>query len=404
METETQVQRHLSKLALQAAMIVVPIGLSVLVVDMHANADNVPFGGTGGAGGAIPVADVVPVDGAQGGDATRLIRAPQDNRRTDWQWSPETGWVSDVQEQTYQNGWAWVWHDGEWHWEQETLHGAAADLMNAGTMHVSADSVPEPETPVCFDVSGALTGDRASCASDQKWAALKADPDTLPASLQSIVRDSAPYAAGEETRVLYLLNTRFDGDAVMARKTALTHAASDVVHRLGTLKALDSITDNERQYYIAKIADAQKFLTATQAASTQNDVTASTESLATLVQEVAAYTKSHGITTDTSGAPTVPTLLADTQKILRALPSAFSALDDAGYSSDALRSMQAQTVVLAANVALTCSQGRECARISDVIDQLQKTVSTLNEMVSASGNSHLKTEVQSRFDRAISGR
>lgn len=395
-----------SKFLLQATLVIIPLGLAALTfrgsqlsIGSVAKADPPDFGGSSSPGVGDLTSRVN--DGRSGGiegtdiDTTTYFRAPKDNTRNRWKWTPEHGWQLDILEETYENGWMWVWRDG-WQWEQVTKHAAAPVEPPK-----SEASVAEA---LCFDAAGAVTTDTSACAPNQREAALKADPADLPPAMQAVIRDSAPYAPGEEAQVRSILDTRFTADVITNQKSAVVRIASDVVGRIGALKDLDSVTDTERAYFIQKIAETQKLLSHANDASTRDAVSTDTKALTALVKEVGAYAASHGISTNVENAPTASRILSDASRIMKGIPDAFSALDDAGYSTMNLRSMLEATQALYAEVSLACSQGRDCARVGDVVQQLEKTVMTMNDMVFASGDSVLKAEVQKRFDDAVSGK
>ncbi len=394
---------HAVKVITQATLVIIPVVLTLYSANSRVFADPSLGGGDGGGGASrTPLSDYNLGGGDASGtdsDTTTLFRAPKDNTRHRWKWSPEKGWQLDIVEETYENGWIWVWRDG-WQWEQSSLHGAAGDIA------VVASSVARSATEVaqCFDVNGALTTEADSCATNQKEAALKSDPADLPEQIRAVVRDTAPYIPGEEATVLNILRTRFDADVVSNQKASVVRLASDVVNRLGMLKDLDSVTDTEKEYFVAKIAEAQRLLSKANHASSRQEIATDTSTFGALVKEVHGFVTAHGITSDTKNAPTAAELLADAHRIIKGVPAAFSALDDAGYSTMNLRSMHDQTLAFYADVSLKCSQGRDCSRVGDVIDQLSKTVTTMNDMVFASGDSTLKAEVQKRFDEAVPGR
>lgn len=389
--------KHLTKIAFQFAMVLVPVGLCAVTLGARVSA--------GAVADSIDV-KVSPVRTNDGGsndtNTTTLFRAHQDNARNHWKWTPENGWQLDVIEETYQNGWAWTWRDGEWHWEQGNPDGSAPVAASSEiSSEASSTASVDAGDAQCFDEDGALTSDSGSCAADQKEAAAKADVESLPADMQSIARDTAPLTPDEETEVQNIMQTNFDADVVGNQKSTVVRAASDVVTRLGTLKDLDSVTDTERRYFVAKIAEAQKIISEIGNAVSREDIVAATDTLENLVKEVGDYASSRAIAVTVPNAPSAAKLLSDAHRIIDAVPATFGALEGAGYSTQNLRSMLDQTVILYADVSIKCTQGRDCSKVSDVVDQLGKTITTLNDMVFASGNSKLTTDVQTRFDKAL---
>ncbi len=399
MDTSSTSTSHVSKIMLQAVLVIIPLGLAVLTfrgTDSIANADPISGGdsspGVGDLTSRTPGAGGGGIDGTDF-DTTTYFRAPKDNTRNRWKWTPEGGWQLEVIEETYENGWTWVWRDG-WQWEQAAKHAAAPAQP---PKHEVADT-----DSLCFDASGVVTADASDCAPNQREAALKANVDDLSPALQAVVRDAAPYASGEEAQLRSVLDTRFTDDVMTNQRNTVVRITSGIVDRIGVLKNLDTVTDTERAFFVQKIAEAQKLLSSADSASTREAVDANATALRDLVKEVSAYAVSHGISTSVENAPTASRILADANRVIEGIPAAFSAIDDAGYSTMNLRSMLESTQALYSQVSLACSHGRDCARVSDVVEQLEKTVVTMNDMVFASGDSVLKSEVQKRFDAAVS--
>ena len=384
-------------LSLGTLALLVPLAIAVMFTKIHVRADNPDFGGgSSGSDAAARVSDLSNVSG-NGTDTTTLFRAPKDNRRVRWYWSPELGWQSIETEETYEKGWMWVWRDGEWSWEQ--LSGGHAAAPHILTKDVQSTKISD-DMLTCFDHAGKLTTDRASCSKNQRDAARLADDAQLPSDLQSIVRDIAPYDQGEETRVLYALRIRFEDSAVAVRRNVVNRAVSDVVSKLGILKNLDSVTDTEKQYFISRIAAVQN-LADEEGMDSSEAVLEQSAQLSGIVHDVSTFMQNHNISVIDPTAPTADRILSDARRMIDALPAAFSALDDAGFSTTNLRSMHAGTVTLYDEVSVSCRQGRECSRVRDVVEELAEIVATLNSMVSASGDSLLKAEVQKRFDAAM---
>lgn len=402
---------HRVLIASQTVLAITLLSVTAMRVNNFASADAWDMGG-GMNSTPTNSADVLRVnDGTEGGGDKHLaiFRAPKDGTRNMWTWDQEKGWVLHTQEETYENGWAWTWSDGQWVWSRTNTDApkglrAAAPVEPLASSDSSIMSVDEPG---CLASDGSWTTVRDECADNQLVKRAEAATDDIAASkLPDEVREAmqmaAPLSPSEETQVKAALIERFQGPADVARAQAIVHEASgDVVRKLSILKDSDALTDTERQYFIAKIVEAQSLLTDDEADS-MAVADASVTRLHALVSDVQAFVKQHGISVTTSDAPTASSLFASAYRMLSALPPAFDILDAAGYSTENLRSMHAGTVSLAKAVSIRCStQGKDCANVADVIDQLESIISTLNSMVAAASDAVLRADVQQAFDDAL---
>lgn len=342
-----------------------------------------------------------------------LFRANKDNTRNRWIWTQEAGWQLAIDEETYEKGWAWYWKDGQWSWERlntdapGNLKSAAPAVSSSASS--SATSIASLDEAGCFDDLGAWVTDRTKCADDQNTKRLEAIADNkevlevLPVDIREVLEIAAPMTPSQEVQVKAALIERFEGPAVVAEtEEVIQHTATDVVRKLSILKASDALTDKEREYFVSKIVEAQELLTSDEKMASMDIADSSAEKLAELVVEVQTYVKDHSISVSVANAPTAPSIFASSERIFAALPSAFDTLDASDFSTSNLRAMYASTSMLANEVSVRCTtQNKDCSRVSDVVHQLENIVSTLNEMLNASGNGALKDQVRASFDEAL---
>ncbi len=337
-----------------------------------------------------------------------LFRANKDNRRNRWIWTQEAGWQLVTDEETYEKGWAWYWKDGKWSWERSNSD-APGHLRAAAPVASSVSSVASLDEAGCFDDVGDWVTDRTKCADDQNAKRLEAIaddesvPEVLPADIREVLEIAAPLTPAEETQVKAALIERFEGPAAIAEtEEVIQGAATDVVRKLSILKTSDALTDKEREYFVAKIVEAQELLTTDEKMASMDIADFSAEKLEELVMEVQTYVKDHSISVSVAHAPTASSIFASSERMLAALPAAFDTLDAADFSTSNLRAMYAATSTLANEVSVRCTtQNKDCSRVSDVVYQLENIISTLNEMLNASGNGALKDQVRASFDEAL---
>lgn len=378
-----------------------------------------PFGGDGGGGDSQAAPSV---DGSIGnsnrgeGGSDRglaIFRAPKVEKRNQWTWDQDEGWKFGTQEETYQNGWAWSWKDGEWTWSRSNTdapHGLKAAAPTEDTSS-SSSSVADRKSdePGCFDAEGAWITDRKRCAPDQgaiREHALKEGDssviDTLPSEIRQAIEIAVPLTPAEETKVKEVLVERFEGPVAVAATQAVVHeATSAVIRKLSILKSSDALTDKEREYFVAKIVEAQA-LAKEDGADSMSDIDMSADRLNDLIADVQTYVAEHSISVSAPDAPTPSSIFSSAERMLEALPAAFATLEAAGYSTENLVSMHEETATLAAAASVRCStQRKDCNRVVDVVAQLEKIISMMNDMVGASGDGALKSRVQSNFEQAL---
>lgn len=388
---------HSVQLLNHSVLSVVAVGsfLSVLGGSVYVSDSFGQFSSSSPASDADVVSDT---DGGGGGGA--LFRAPKDNTRNQWQWDANKGWTLDILEQTYETGWHWLWTPDGWVWTKEAEHAAATPelRMYRPAAASEASTMTRDDVPGCFAVDGSWVSDRDSCASDQLSAAMKADETALPEAYQQLLQDTAPLTEQQEHAVETVLEQRFDTAFVMHAKDTAVRTASNVITRLQILKESPSVTDTERAYFVEKIVGLQKALAETSSISDKDDASSLQKDIASLTTEVANYVDEHGIYLSVENAPSATTILQSAKRISDALPYAFDAVEKAGYSTDQLRSMHASVQSLLADITVRCSLGRDCNRITDVVQQLQQTVTELRELLDSIGNSTLKADVERSFD------
>ena len=349
--------------------------------------------------------------GGNGDGGLALFRANKDNTRNRWVWTEDAGWVLMTDEQTYENGWAWYWKNGQWSWERLNTDAPGSLKGVAPTLPASSTAITTIDAAGCFDDAGSWVTDRSQCAVDQAgkrmnaFAEIRADDASIliPEDIREVLEIAVPLTPAEETQVKAVLIERFEGaPAVAVAEDVVENAATDVVRKLSILKSSDALTDKEREYFVSKIVEAQAFLGADAQISTMDMADATADKLADLVSEVQSYVQEHAISLHVENAPTANTIFTSSKRILAALPAAFDTLDAAGFTTSNLRSMHRATSVLADSVSVRCkTQNKDCSRVSDVVYQLEKIMSTLHEMLNASGNGGLKEQVMSNFDAAL---
>lgn len=359
---------------------------------------------------SVPSNSTLDAGQGNGDGGLALFRANKDNRRNRWVWTQEAGWQLVIDEETYEKGWAWYWKDGEWSWERSNTD-APGHLKAAAPAASSASSIASLNDAGCFDDAGDWIIDRTKCADDQNTKRMEAlahvDNEEvlkrIPEDIREVLEIAAPLTPAEETQVKAALIERFEGAAAVAEtKDVIQDAAADVVRKLSILKASDALTDTERDYFVAKIVEAQELLTTDEKMTSMDIADSSAEKLEELVMEVQTYVKDHSISVSVANAPTASSIFVSSERILAALPAAFDTLDAADFSTANLRAMYASTSTLASEVSVRCStQKRDCSRVSDVVYQLETIISTLNEMLNASGNGALKDQVRGSFDEAL---
>ena len=404
---------HRVLIGTQSMLAVTLLTLTAVRFGSLAFADPGAGGDMPGFGGSAPsnrVLDVGTQEGNGNGDGgLALFRAKKDNKRNRWVWTQENGWVLMTDEQTYENGWAWYWKDGKWSWERSNTDAPGNLRTAAPTVSSSVSSIAVLDEAGCFDHAGDWVTDRTKCADDQNAKRLQAIShneevlEALPYDIRKVLEIAAPLTPAEETQVKAALIERFEGPAAVAEtEEVIQNAATDVVRKLSILKTSDALTDKEREYFVSKIVEAQGLLTADEKMTSMDIADSSAEKLEELVMEVQTYVKDHSISVSVSHAPTASSIFTSSERILAALPSAFDTLDAANFSTSNLRAMYASTSMLASQVSVRCAtQNKDCSRVSDVVYQLEKIVSTLNEMLSASGDGALKEQVRTSFDEAL---
>jgi len=350
-------------------------------------------------------------DQSNGDGGLALFRANKDNRRNRWTWTQEGGWILKTDEQTYENGWAWYWKDGQWSWERLNTDAPGHLKSAAPTVSSSASSIASLKGAGCFDDEGDWTVVRTKCADDQNAKRMEALADAdkkealklIPEDIRDVLHIAAPLTPAEETQVKAALIERFEGPAaVAATEEVIQSAATDVVRKLSILKTSDALTDTEREYFVAKIVEAQKLIAADEEITSMDIADSSAEKLAELVTEVQTYVTQHSISTAVPNAPSASSIFASSERILSALPAAFDTLDASDFSTSNLRAMYDSTSTLARSASVRCTtQNKDCGRVSDVVYQVEKIVSTLSEMLNASGNGALKEQVRASFDEAL---
>jgi hypothetical protein len=397
MAASTQKPQHTSHVT-HFALALIAIGSSVTVLgtSVYRVQADPPDMSSSAPGNSRTDGEASASGGGGGGNYMNIYRAPQDNSQSKWRWNPSSGWTRDAIEETYQNGWSWVWRENGWSWEQDASRrmSSVPAVARFEDQQSSASS-----DPGCFASDGSWVTDRRICAADQKSAAAKADPTDVPEVIRAIARDTAPLTTAGEAAVLQVMSQRFDAALADAARRTAERVASDVLGRLTILKNAGGVTENERQYFIGRIVEVQKILAG---AGDAEDPESMADALASVTKEVAGFVREHGITTQVPDAPTAPAILAKSKRILSALPKAFDVLDGAGYSTENLRSMHAATALTADDITARCAvRSRDCGDVADVVEQIQKMVTILGEMVQAAGNSALKADIEKQFDAAF---
>ncbi len=413
--------------ALECAFLLIPFG--VYLSQVHA--DDPDLGGLGGGNysgdmSASPSDYNNKAGGGKDGtdDHSKDTGYQHDNRRNRWTWSSKDGWKLIVDEETYSNGWAWIWKDGEgWIWMRvdDRTHGwlntrghaAASDTQTISSS--TASVAMKDDEKGCFASDESWVTDRTRCdehqdkirekvIEDLQSSAPSTTIDSLPEDVANQLKQALPVTETpvEHAKIVGVLDEYFA--VVPQNRDKVLSGIRDVTQRLVILKDMDRVTTGEREFFLGKVTEAQAVLDGVNAPITGKDqLAAAAAKVADIARSAQTYVKNHAImTAEAENAPSASQLFHSTKRILTALPSTLAVLKDAGISTSTFTDMLGDTQAFVEVTTVRCqTQQVGCSGVTDAVGQTQRIVSAINDAIAKNGSQTLKVNVEQAFDAAL---